>query len=126
MNEHEEKTVSVFIVKEKRQRFRYLMDNAKIRTSELGRLIHARALDPRYTTWLSRKEDIVKVLRQEGCPENVYIISMDKQIDQKTLSLTEAIKQVFDSNWGTIVSCIPGKLAYFHEEDGELRALLKA
>lgn len=126
MNEHEEKMVSTFIAKEKRHRFRYFMDNVKIRSRELDCLNHTSVLDPRYTTWLSRKEDIVDLLRKEGSPDYVYIISMDKRIDQKTLPLEEAIAQVFEFNWGTIVSCIPGKLAYYHDEDGGRRALLKA
>jgi len=126
MNEHEEKMISVFIAKEKRHRFRYFMDNIKTRPGELDCLNHTRVLNPRYTTWLSGKEDIVQLLRNEGCPENVYIISMEERIDKKTLPLSEAIAQVFEYNWGTIVSCIPGKLAYYHDEDGKRRALLKA
>jgi hypothetical protein len=126
MNIHEEKTVSVFIAEEKRHRFHYFMDNPKVRTRELGCLNHIAPLEYGRITWLSRKEDVYDLLRREGSPDNVYIISCDSDIDGKTLPLTEALELVARSGWGTIISCIPGKLAYYYDESGERKALLKA
>jgi hypothetical protein len=124
MNIHEEMTVSVFIAKEKRHRFHYFMDNPNIRTRELGCLNHIVPLEPDRITWLSRKEDAHSLLSREGSPDSVYIISCDSGIDKKTLPLAEALEMVVRSGWGTIISCIPGKLAYYYGESGERRALL--
>ncbi|MEN6372031.1 MAG: hypothetical protein ABFD64_08460 [Armatimonadota bacterium] len=125
MNEHEDKTVSSFITREKRHRFRYFMDNPKIRSKELNCLNHTHVLEPSHTVWLSQREDIKALLRKEGSPENVYIISGDERIDGSTRSLSDAIEQIVESGWGAIISCIPGKLAYYRDECGERHALLK-
>ncbi|MEI8016952.1 MAG: hypothetical protein WCH39_02075 [Schlesneria sp.] len=40
------------------------------------------------------------------------------------MELSEAISQTELAGWGTIISCIPGQLAYYYGECGELRVLL--
>jgi hypothetical protein len=41
------------------------------------------------------------------------------------MSLREAISKVEGSNYGTLVSCIAGKLAYFETEDKSGRYILE-
>ena len=40
------------------------------------------------------------------------------------MELSEAISQTELTGWGTIISCIPGQLAYYDDECGERRILL--
>lgn len=125
MNEHEEKTIVAFILRGKRHRYAYLLDNPQKRNQALDRLNHCRDLDPRYVTWLRSNTDVVGLLRQEGCPSHVYLISCADELDGRTLSLEDALELVSCEGWGTIVSCVPGRLAYYYDEEGERRALLK-
>lgn len=125
MNEHEEKTVASFIVKEKRDRYKFLLDNPKKRAVGLDRLNHCADFDPKWISWLPSNAAVSDLLRKEGSPERVYVISASDDLDGRTMSLVEAIEEIPMRGWGTIVPCIPGKLAYYYDEVGERRALLK-
>jgi hypothetical protein len=49
-------------------------------------------------------------------------------LDGKTLPLAKAVNDVEimpKNGWGTIVSCIPGELAYYYDEEGERYAILQ-
>jgi hypothetical protein len=125
MNEHEEKPIEAFIVREKRQGYKSLLGNPKKRRAILDCLNHCHDLDERYVTWLPSNAAVEQLLRQEGSPDEVYVISDTKSVDGKTLPLDEAIFQSSAGNWGTIISCIPGQLAYYYDEAGDGQALLK-
>ena len=78
-------------------------------------------MDARYAHLLPAGQQnlpaIEKLLKQKGAPEVCYIISSDPDIDGKEMPLHEALMIVVDSNIGTVVSCIAGKLGYFEFED---------
>ena len=125
MNEHEDKTVSFFIRKEKRHRYRYILANPKKRKQGLDRLNHCRDIEDKYAEWLPSNADILGILTKEGSPNNVYLIMEDPEFDGTTLPLAEALSVVSHGGWGTIVSCIPGRLAYYYDECGDRRAILR-
>jgi hypothetical protein len=128
MNEHEDKFIASFILKEKQERYRFLLDspNPNRRAQCTNRLNHCGDLEEKYATWLPSNADVVRLLKQEESPKQVYILSCGSSLDGKTIPLEEAIQQIpGDGGWGTIVSCIPGRLAYFYDEEGLRRAILK-
>lgn len=125
MNEHEEKTIDAFIVKEKRERYKSLLGNPKKRNATLDHLNHFHDLDEKYVTWLPSNAPVEQLLRQAGSPETVYVISDTKDIDGKLMPLDEAVYKTAVGGWGTIISCIAGQLAYYYDEVGERRAILK-
>ena len=125
MNEHELKTIDAFIVKEKRDRYKSLLGNPKKRDSILYHLNHFRDLDEKYVTWLPSNAPVEQLLRQERSLEMVYVISYTNDIDGKLFPLGEALSQTIIGGWGTIISCVPGQLAYYHDEAGTRRAILK-
>ena len=125
MDEHEEKMIDAFIVKEKRDRYKSLLSNSKKRNATLDCLNHFHDLDEKYVTWLPSNAVVEHILRQEGSPENVYVISNTKDIDGKLIPLDEAVYKTALGGWGTIISCIPGQLAYYYDEVGVRRAILK-
>ena len=51
-----------------------------------------------------------------GAPETCHVIGGEH--DGKDLELLTALKQIVCYGTGTVLSCIPGKLAYF---EGEIR-----
>ena len=71
---------------------------------------------------------MLDLLKREGSPAQVYLISGSRTLDGHTMPLEMAVAAVDvmpENGWGTIISCIPGQLAYYYDEDGERRALLK-
>lgn len=134
MNDHEQQLIAAFIVKEKRDRYRFLLTSGdpNRRTEVLDRLNHCRDFDERFVTWLprdprstTRKTEIAIVLQQKGSPTNIYVLASACPADGKTMPLLEAMNAIESSGWGAIISCIPGQLAYYIDEEGERRAILE-
>ena len=129
MNEHEEKFAREFIIPEKRDRYVSLIGSVKGRKKILAGFHHIHDLDDRYAKLIPSNqqsaESIYRVLKQKGAPEVCYIMSDDHDIDQKEMPLREAISRVEGTNYGTLVSCIAGKLAYFETADMSGRYILE-
>ena len=125
MDERERLIVKTFIIRGKRPRYFYCLDDEKGRRSKLDKLNHCNDLDPRFVEWLPKKSDVLSMLRESGSPEEAYVMSFAEEIDGKTLPLEDAVRQTIWYAWGTIVSCIPGKLAFYYDEDGLRRAILR-
>ena len=53
----------------------------------------------------------------ETSPNIVFAMSEDPRLDQQELPLVEALKQIVGRGMGTVLSCIPGRLAFVETED---------
>jgi hypothetical protein len=122
MNEHEEKIVSSFLVADKKARFLEMMLSQKKRRKFLKGLAHFHDLDLRYCQEVRSKdrrvESLFELLAKGGAPKECYVISESSKLDGITMTLREALESTVDSEMGTFISCLPGKLAYFENEDG--------
>jgi hypothetical protein len=129
MNPHEEMFAREFITPQKRDRYISLMGSARGRKKILAGFHHIHDLDGRYAKLIPSNyqsaESIYRVLKQKGAPDVCYIMSDDGDIDQKEMPLREALSRVEGTNYGTLVSCIAGKLAYFETEDMSGRYILE-
>ena len=125
MHPHEEATIRAFVSPSRRERWLGLLASAKRRRSFLGRLNHCRDIDERYATPVPSSANIAAVLRSHGAPETCYVLSDIPTIDGRELPLDEAIDQVESAMWGTLISCVPGRLAYYYDECGARRWLLQ-
>ena len=134
MNEHEEQIVAAFIVKQMRERYRFLLgtDDVRRRGECCNRLNHCCDFDERFVTWLPRdprstmrKFEIAEQLRVKGGPADVYVFGSADSVDGKTLRLLDAMDQIEAMGFGALISCIPGKLAYYYDELGARRAILE-
>jgi hypothetical protein len=98
-----------------------LLMNPKRRDAVLSKMGHFRGLDPRwahsFTPALHSPSSIEELLRSKGAPPTCYAISENSSIDGRFLSLNEALKETAGSGFGTLLSCIPGKLGYFEDEE---------
>ena len=56
-------------------------------------------------------ENIVRELKKRHSPNFVFAISEDPALDQKELPFVEALQQIVGRGVGTVLSCIPGRLA---------------
>jgi hypothetical protein len=124
MNPHEEATIRAFFNPQRRLRWLESLASPKRRCKILDTLNHCRDLDHRFATKVSSKTDVVNELKFHGAPESCYILSSTLGLDGRQMELSEAISQTELAGWGTIISCIPGQLAYYYGECGELRVLL--
>jgi hypothetical protein len=82
-------------------------------------------IDERYATPVASNADVVALLKSRGPPATCYVLSSEAALDSRELPLTEAVDQAALNGWGTIVSCWPGRLAYYYDECGERRMLLE-
>ena len=52
-----------------------------------------------------------------GSPEKCYAISEMDNIDGGIVNLLDALILIIGSDFGTVISCIPGKLAFYEGEN---------
>jgi hypothetical protein len=91
----------------------------------LDRLNHCQDLDVRFAVPLPSNADVVAMLRSRGAPATCYVLSATASIDGQVLPLAEAISAAEFGGWGTILTCLPGRLAYYYDECGARRMLLE-
>lgn len=65
------------------------------------------------------------LLRSKGAGRTVWVISEDSAMDGKEMDLDEAMRKTWGAQKGGILSCIPGKLAYFEDEEMHSQRLLQ-
>ncbi len=122
--EIEERTIRAFFIPEKRNRAVQLLGNPKRRKKLLESLNHCSDFDQRFTTSIRNSKNPVDILSKLGAPADCYLISSEPKLDGTVLSLSDAIFKIESACWGTLVSCIPGRLAYYYGESGEQRLAL--
>ena len=118
----EQQFVEAFIRDDKKQRLLGFFGSSKARWKGLLELehFHAGMIDARYAHPVSRNdstpERIIQLLRQRGAPPDCYVFSNCKELDQQILPLEQAIYQIHGIGIGTVVSLIPGRLAFYEGE----------
>jgi hypothetical protein len=122
--EHELAIVRAFIAPSRRPRWEEMLREPKRRRAWLDRLNHCRDLDSRRATPMDPHDDVADLLRRCGAPEQAYLLASDDKLDGQLLELEAAIQAAHRSGWGTIISCVPGRLACFYDELGDRRLLL--
>ena len=120
--EIEREFVEAFIAKDKKQRLLDFFVSSKNRWKGLLEIehFHADIIDARYAQRIPRvdstPEKIVRLLRQRGAASDCYVFSNCKDLDQRFMSLEQAIREVHGVGIGTVVSCIHGQLAFYEGE----------
>ena len=125
MHPAEEATIQAFIDSARRPRWIESLKATKRRRRFLDRLNHCRDLDPRFATLLDSNSDVVAVLKAHGAPATCYVVSDTLALDGREMPLADAVSESELGGWGTIISCVPGRLAYYYDECGERRILLE-
>jgi hypothetical protein len=126
--EHED-GLARFIAPGWRDRFRDGLAS-KRRQKILVKLDHFRHLDARFLTPIptarQTSEWLGPELRRRGAPERVYVVSQDDDLDSTEMPLADALRVIVDGDrYSAFISCVPGKLAYFHEEEYDNRYILQ-
>jgi hypothetical protein len=119
---HEEEVVKAFILPSRRSRYLDFLTTPKKRTKFIGQLSHFKHLNPQFVFRIPGRESnpasLVKLLAAKGAGSTCWVISENAELDGKEIDLHTALKETVGRQMGTFISCIPGKLAYFEDEDG--------
>lgn len=122
---HEEAVVRAFVAPARRGRWLEALADPARRSRFLDRLNHCPDFDPRFVTPVPGGVDVAALLRSRGAPPTCHALSAADDLDGRELPLEQAVAEVEKAGWGTVISCIPGRLAYYHDECGERRLLLE-
>jgi hypothetical protein len=127
---HEQETIRAFILKGRREGCAYLLGNPKHRRKFTDELAHFKWLDERFAhpippNTAHTSAELVQLLRKKVAGETVWVISDDSVIDGKEMLLDDAMNHIWGREIGTILSCVPGKLAFFVGEEVKSERLLE-
>jgi hypothetical protein len=125
MHPSEEATIRAFIDSSRRPRWLELLGSPKRRPEILDRLNHCGDFDLRYALQLEKGDDPMVILTKHRAPVKCYVTSGSEKLDGRELPLNEAIYATELEGEGTLICCIPGRLAYYYGESGEQRLLLE-
>ncbi len=122
MDPHESTFIESFILKVRRERALELLASSKNRHKFTSKFDHhgrnyliperIRSIEPRD----QHSPNIAQILRRMGAPETCHVIG--GLHDGEDMELLEALKEIVGYGTGTVISCVPGRLAYF---EGEFR-----
>lgn len=117
-----------FVLRQKRDRMITLLASRKGRSKVTSSLAHFSDLDPRWVLPIAPAQhnapDIERLLRQRGAGETCHVVSENGSLDGRRFRLSDALHMVVGKGMGTLISCIPGRLAFFEGEDPSDRCLL--
>src|ERR1700730_9360143 len=118
-NEHS--VIAAFVKRSKRDRYREILSNPRLRHKFTNQLAHFTDFDPKYRLSIPSSklfvDNIALELQKRHSPNIVFAISEDPALDQKELPLVEALKQIVGRGMGPLLSCRPGRLAFVETED---------
>jgi hypothetical protein len=118
-----------FIAETRRGRVAALLGSPRGRTKFIQALPHFNHWDPGAVVPLAAAEQtppqVLAALGRLGAPAVVQVLSASPSLDTRTLPLEDAVREVVGSSTGTVISCIPGKLAYFEGEERRVRLILR-
>ena len=133
--EHEQRAVRAFVQSNKQERFLNFLANPKNRRKFTESLAHFHWFDQSFATPIPHKvdpnlklwerhtqgiEEILRLVKSKGAGSTCWVISEDTEVDGRELDLRAALEHINGREIGTILSCVPGKLAYFEGEDERL------
>jgi hypothetical protein len=126
---HEAAFAKAFITSEKRARFIQFLADPRQRKEMLERLSHDLPCMPGFTTVVPGQQDfpseLEKLLKAKGAGPTCHVIAEGLKADGRELPLREALNLVCLNATGAILSCIPGRLAYYKPQSPGAGILLE-
>lgn len=119
---HAAALVKAFIPAHLQERFLEMIAKPKKRAKLLTQLSHFKALNPKFMVPIPPNQqnpsDLVKLLRAKGAGATCYVMSENSELDGREVELETALNETVGRQMGTLISCVPGRLGYFEDEDG--------
>jgi hypothetical protein len=118
---HENSLIAAFVKRNKRDRYREIVSDSRLRHKFTSQLAHFKDFERRYRLPIPSNtlfvDNTARELDQRNSPKIVFAISEDPALDQKEIPLVQALEQIIGRGMGTILSCIPGRLAFVETEN---------
>lgn len=115
--DHEAAFVKGFLASEKQARWAQFLSNPKRRKEILNQLNHnlpyIQTLGTEVPDKLDFPAELERLLKAKGAGPTCHVIVDGLKIDGRELSLADALNQVCMHEFGAVLSCIPGRLAYY-------------
>jgi hypothetical protein len=119
--DNEDSLIAAFVKRSKRDRYREILSNPRLRRKFTDKLAHFADFDPKYRLPIPSDklfvDSVAFELQKRHSPSIVSAISEDPALDHKDLPLVEALNQIVGRGIGTVLSCIPGRLAFVETKD---------
>lgn len=117
--------IQAFIRRDKRDRWRTLLSTLKGRHKLVRTLDHGFDFDPRWAERLEPGVTVEEIAKLLAPAREGYLISSNWELDGRTMEIIEALENVVEGDFGTIIVCIPDRLAYFESEERYQHYLLR-
>lgn len=118
--DHEAAFAKAFLASEKRARFVQFLADPKRRKEMLDRLNRDLPYMPGFATGVPSHQDypdeLEKLLKAKGAGPTCHVIADGLKADGRELPLREALNLICMHERGAILSCLPGRLAYYKPE----------
>ena len=121
MVDHQEAAfVKAFIVKDKQERYLQILGSPKRRREMLDRFNHNLDFDPKYAALVPKElrvaDKLAHLLQARGAGETCHVIADSLDADGLDLPLREALTEVIAHDFGSVLCCLPGRLAFHKAE----------
>lgn len=120
--------VQAFFTASKRDRYLHLISSERGYERFIRDLAHVRGLRSDATrpiaSALQSPEGILAELTRLGAPADCMAFSEAPELDRQTMGLRDALTRVVGSGSATLISCVPGVLAYYEGESAGERWIL--
>lgn len=117
---HEAAFVKAFLASGKQARWAQFLANTKHRQEILARLDHDLPYLAKLGTEVPGAQDfpdaLEPLLRAKGAGATCHLIVHGLKLDGRELPLAEALRAIFMHGSGAVLSCLPGRLAYYKPE----------
>lgn len=117
---HEEAAVNAFIRPTRRERYLERLRIPKKRAKFRAELAHFKAWNPKFVVAIPPSQhnlsSILKLLTEKGAGSKCWVVSERREMDGQEMDLETVLKETIGGGMGTLVSCVPGRLAYFEDE----------
>lgn len=126
---HESLFVKSFIQPSKHERLIDFLASPKKRRKATDSLYHLSDLKEQHIVQIQlgglNYQQIVQLLHERGAPKTCWVISTNSAFDAKELELDFVLSEILGGSFGSVLSCIPGKLAYYEGESPNNRYILQ-
>ena len=128
--DHEAEFVRAFVDPDRRERWLELLVNPKKRRTITASLAHKAPFRVDRVVGIRPGDQhapkIEDILRSKGAPSTCHVISEDRDLDGREMDLHDVLIEIVGHGMGTILSCVPGKLAFYEGESMKDRFILEA
>jgi hypothetical protein len=111
-----------FIIPVRQGRYLEFLKSPKKRAKFIAQLAHFKHLNPKFLVDIPGNQrnpsSLQGLLTGKEAGTKCWVISENSELDGQEIDLQTALEKTIGCQMGTFISCIPGKLAYFEDEDG--------